>query len=104
MSLAFPYSVGAAYVCFKSIDYTLFRASKELLYIPLSFDVRFRSKEFIDVFGYRGSKGVASGYWQRQPLWAICGNLLISGRRIVLVIKCGWQRKLIASTEQKPTD
>jgi ATP/ADP translocase len=39
------------------IDYSVFRGAKELLYIPLSFDCRYRAKELIDVFGYRFGKG-----------------------------------------------
>ena len=38
----------------------MFRAAKEVLYIPFSFDVRYRAKEVIDVFGYRAGKGVSS--------------------------------------------
>jgi AAA family ATP:ADP antiporter len=51
---------GFAYQTFKTIDYSLFRAAKELLYIPLSFDERYRAKELIDVWGYRFSKGATS--------------------------------------------
>ncbi|MDH7569230.1 MAG: Npt1/Npt2 family nucleotide transporter, partial [Armatimonadota bacterium] len=47
----------AAFMLFKALDYSLFRASKEILYIPLSFDVRYRAKEMIDAFVYRFSKG-----------------------------------------------
>ena len=50
-------SAGLAYMAFKVIDYSVFRAAKELLYIPLSFDRRYRAKELIDVFGYRFGKG-----------------------------------------------
>ena len=50
-------SAGAAYMVFKVLDYSIFRAAKELLYIPLSFDARYRAKELIDVFGYRFGKG-----------------------------------------------
>lgn len=53
-------TAGAAYLIFKALDYSVFRASKELLYIPFPFDARYRAKEVIDVFGYRASKGVAS--------------------------------------------
>ncbi len=49
-----------ALLLFKSFDYSIFRAAKELLYMPLSFDARYRAKEIIDVFGYRTSKGGAS--------------------------------------------
>lgn len=49
-----------AYILFKSLDYSVFRAAKEIIYIPLPFDVRYRAKEVIDVFGYRFGKGGTS--------------------------------------------
>lgn len=49
-----------AFVAFKAADYSLFRASKELIYQPLSFDARYRAKEVIDVFVYRTSQGATS--------------------------------------------
>jgi hypothetical protein len=45
---------------FKTLDYSLFRSSKELLYIPLDFDARYRTKLLIDMAVYRVSKGAAS--------------------------------------------
>ncbi len=54
------FSVGMAYFAFKAFDYSLFRAAKELLYIPLDFDSRYRAKEIIDVFGYRTGKGASA--------------------------------------------
>jgi AAA family ATP:ADP antiporter len=51
----------AALLLFKGIDYSVFRASKELLYIPLPFDARFRAKQVVDSFNYRFSKGAAAG-------------------------------------------
>lgn len=60
-----------AFILFKSVDYSLFRAAKEILYIPLSFDAKFRSKEVIDVLGYRLSKGLsASGLSAAEKLGA----------------------------------
>lgn len=53
-------AAGGAYLLFKAFDYSLFRAAKELLYIPLSFAARYRTKEVIDLFGYRVSKGATS--------------------------------------------
>ena len=49
-----------AYFLFKVLDYSIFRAAKEIFYIPLSFDARHRAKEVIDVFGYRSGKGAIS--------------------------------------------
>ena len=54
------FSVGLAFFLFKAFDYSIFRAAKELLYVPLSFDERYRAKEVIDVFGYRTGKGASS--------------------------------------------
>ncbi|MFH1570485.1 MAG: Npt1/Npt2 family nucleotide transporter, partial [Gemmatimonadota bacterium] len=50
----------AAFLLFKAIDYSLFRAGKEVLYVPLPFDARYRAKEVIDAVGYRASKGATS--------------------------------------------
>jgi AAA family ATP:ADP antiporter len=49
-----------AYVVFKMFDYSLFKAAKETLYIPLSYDARYRAKEVVDVLGYRSAKGATS--------------------------------------------
>ena len=53
-------TVGIAFFLFKAFDYSLFRAAKEVLYVPLSFNERYRAKEIIDVFGYRTGKGASS--------------------------------------------
>jgi AAA family ATP:ADP antiporter len=49
-----------AYLIYKVMEYSIFRAAKEILYIPLSFDVRFRAKEVIDVLGHRSAQGIVS--------------------------------------------
>ncbi len=54
------FSAAFSFLIFKAFDYSIFRAAKEILYIPLSFDARFRAKEVIDVFGYRFGKGIPS--------------------------------------------
>lgn len=64
-----------SYFLFKSLDYSLFRAAKELLYVPLSFDIRYRAKEIIDVLGYRLSKGMLSlGITLLQQAGVLFGN------------------------------
>jgi AAA family ATP:ADP antiporter len=70
--LAHPVLVAGAgaYLVFKALDYSVFRAGKEILYIPLPFDARYRSKEVIDAFGYRSSKGGVSG------LLAVAGEVV----------------------------
>ncbi len=54
------FTVGLAFFLFKALDYSIFRAAKEVLYVPLGFDERYRAKEVIDVFGYRTGKGGSS--------------------------------------------
>ncbi len=58
-----------AYGLFKAMDYSLFRAAKELVYVPLTYDARYRAKELIDAFGYRAAKGGVGG------LLALAGRL-----------------------------
>jgi AAA family ATP:ADP antiporter len=53
-------AAAGAYVIFKMFDYSLFKAAKETLYIPLSYDARYRAKEVIDVLGYRAAKGATA--------------------------------------------
>jgi AAA family ATP:ADP antiporter len=54
------FSVGLAFFLFKAFDYSVFRAAKEVLYVPLGYDERYRAKQVIDVFGYRTGKGGSS--------------------------------------------
>jgi len=45
----------------KSMDYSIFRTAKELLYIPMSLEEKTEGKAVVDILTYRVSKGVASG-------------------------------------------
>lgn len=47
-------------VASKCMDYTIFRAAKEILYIPLSYAEKTQGKQVIDVLSYRVAKGGAS--------------------------------------------
>jgi AAA family ATP:ADP antiporter len=62
-----------AVILFKGLDYSFFRASKEVLYIPLSYDARYRAKQVIDSFSYRLAKGGSAGFI--SVLTASVGNL-----------------------------
>jgi len=59
VAIVYPgfWTAAIALAWFKIIDYSLFRSSKELLYIPLPFDARYRTKMLIDMVIYRMSKG-----------------------------------------------
>ncbi len=85
------FTAAAAYVIFKTFDYSLFRAAKEMLYMPLPFDARYRAKQVIDAFGYRASKGLTSGLVAAAG-W-IAGPLPAAVYPIVAVLAaCGWQQ------------
>jgi ATP:ADP antiporter, AAA family len=50
-------------ICFatiKSFDYSVFGILKEMLYIPLGVNEKFKAKAVIDVFAYRSSKALSS--------------------------------------------
>ena len=49
-----------SYVLLKAIDFSLFGVVREMLYIPMQLDEKFRAKAIIDVFAYRTSKAVVS--------------------------------------------
>lgn len=44
----------------KACDYSIFNILKEMLYLPLSVDEKFKAKAVIDVFAYRSSRALAS--------------------------------------------
>lgn len=52
--------ISASLVFIKAMDYSLFGIVRELLYIPLKLDEKFRAKAVIDVFAYRSSKAFIS--------------------------------------------
>jgi AAA family ATP:ADP antiporter len=52
--------ISFSYITIKAFDFSIFGVIKEMLYIPLKTDEKFRAKAFIDVFAYRGAKAFAS--------------------------------------------
>ena len=44
----------------KTFDYSIFNIIKEMLYVPLKTEEKFRAKAIIDVFAYRSAKAFAS--------------------------------------------
>lgn len=50
----------ASKVASKAMDYSIFRAAKEILYIPLSAQEKVQGKAVIDMFGYRFAKAGTS--------------------------------------------
>lgn len=82
------YTTGVCFLVFKAVDYSLFRASKEILYMPLSFDARYRAKELIDVFGYRFSKGATSAGIVAIQKAGLFTSSLYGG--LTVVASAGW--------------
>ncbi len=52
--------ISLSYVLIKSIDFSLFGVIREMLYIPMKLDEKYRAKAIIDVFAYRSSKALVS--------------------------------------------
>jgi ATP/ADP translocase len=49
-----------AYSLTKSIDYSIFGVLREMLFLPLKLDEKYRAKAVIDIFAHRTSKALAS--------------------------------------------
>jgi ATP/ADP translocase len=88
------FSASFAYVYIKSIDYSIFGIAREMLYIPLKLDEKFRAKAIIDVFASRSAKAFASFFlitiqFFHSPMNMWLGSLLsvICILWMILVIK-----------------
>ncbi len=88
-----------SFLMFKCTDYSIFRAAKEMLYIPFSFDARYRAKEVIDVFGYRAGKGAVS--FVISSLQGILGTALTSAFSWIALVAAGaWFLAVPALTQR----
>lgn len=89
--LSFPsfLVISYCYAAIKIFDYSFFGVIREMLYVPLKLDEKFRAKAVIDVFAYRSAKAGASllllGF---QLIPAINLNRVISYTSIVIF--CTW--------------
>lgn len=81
--------ISFSYVFLKSIDFSLFGVIREMLYVPLQLDEKFRSKAIIDVFAYRTSKALVSlGLLALQVVAGASLLSLTSGLSIAVFV--GW--------------
>ncbi|MDD4004121.1 MAG: Npt1/Npt2 family nucleotide transporter [Elusimicrobiaceae bacterium] len=89
----------AAFIVFKGLDYSLFRAGKELFYIPLSFDARYRAKQIVDAFTYRFSKGITA---TALSIWkTIAGSVPPVAYPVIALAAAGlWIRLAVPLTEK----
>jgi AAA family ATP:ADP antiporter len=92
-AVAFPILpvLGAVFFLSKTVDYSVFRAAKEVLYIPLSFTARYRAKMTVDALIYRSSKGVVAGLLSLAN--RAFGLLPLRLYPLLVVLVCGaWNR------------
>ncbi|MBM3293993.1 MAG: hypothetical protein FJY82_05655 [Candidatus Aminicenantes bacterium] len=93
--------LGTAFFLSKTVDYSVFRASKEVLYVPLPFTARYRGKLTIDALIYRAAKGVTSGLLSLAGL--AVGVLPLRLYPLLAVFFGGlWNRISLGLPEPKP--
>lgn len=57
-----PMIMVACYIMVRAINYSLAISVREVLYIPTTKEVRFKTKSWVDAFGAKFARGVGSGY------------------------------------------
>jgi AAA family ATP:ADP antiporter len=86
----------------KTVDYSVFRASKEVLYVPLPFTARYRGKLTIDALIYRSTKGAASALLSLAGL--IAGVLPLRLYPLLAIALGGfWNRVSMGLPEPEPS-
>jgi len=97
----------AAFLLFKAFDYSIFRAAKEIFYIPLSFDARFRAKQIIDSLGYRTAKGMCALVIALVGLAVSIGSKTVPGEALsitAMIMAIIWFRISFSLTSQYRED
>lgn len=84
------------FISHKSMDYSLFSASKELLYYPLNKQQKYGAKYLVDMVVYRASKGLISFflifYQSLEVIQAIFAGLLVLWPVVIAKIAKGTNR------------
>ncbi|MBS0650352.1 MAG: hypothetical protein JSR93_04245 [Verrucomicrobia bacterium] len=79
--------ISFSYITVKCFDFSLFGVVKEMLYIPLKKDEKFRAKAIIDVFAYRSSKAIASLLILGLQFWAgMQAHLILSWTAVAILL------------------
>ncbi|MEI6242704.1 MAG: Npt1/Npt2 family nucleotide transporter, partial [Chlamydiota bacterium] len=88
--LLFPsFSVAAcSFATIKTMDYSFFTVIREMLYIPMKLDEKFRAKAVIDVFVYRSAKAFASVFLLIVQIFLPINILLLTGCMSIVVFCC----------------
>ncbi|MFA5074490.1 MAG: Npt1/Npt2 family nucleotide transporter [Candidatus Babeliales bacterium] len=82
------WTVFASMIIVKGLSYALNNPSKEMMYIPTSKDVKFKSKSWIDMFGARSAK--ATGSAVNNTFAASIEALMLYGTLIALGLVGVW--------------
>jgi AAA family ATP:ADP antiporter len=72
----------AAMVAIKGLSYALNNPAKEILYIPTSKDVKFKTKGWIDMFGNRSAKALGAGintFFDQAQALLLYGSIISLG-------------------------
>lgn len=81
--------ISYCYTAIKTLDYSIFGIAREMLYIPMRIDEKFRAKAIIDVFAYRSARGIASFLILFiQVLFPLSISLIIGWVSLILMV--GW--------------
>jgi AAA family ATP:ADP antiporter len=81
--------ISFSYVFLKAVDFSLFGVIREMLYIPLQLDAKYRAKAVIDVFAYRTSKALVS--LGLLSLQVVAGSYLLQMTSYVsIAVFVGW--------------
>ena len=91
-------SGATAFLLFKALDYSIFRSGKEIFYIPLSFDARYRVKQLIDTFGYRTAKGGSAGVLALVGLFAKIPGAAFS---VVAMVMAGFWSVIVSTVTKR---
>jgi len=78
-----------AYSLTKSIDYSIFGVLREMLFLPLKLDEKYRAKAVIDVFAHRTSKALAS-FMLIGLEWFVGERVFSLANYLLFVIFIGW--------------
>ncbi len=88
-------AIAVAKILGKCLDYSLFRAAKELLYIPLSHEEKTQGKAVVDMMTYRVAKGGTS------LLLLALGSIGLQGLSVVALVGVGVWIKLTTSITRR---
>jgi AAA family ATP:ADP antiporter len=79
-------SVAILRIANKTIDYSLFRTSKELFYRPLSYKLKMQGKAAADILGYRTAKGGAGVLLQTTAIAGFAAMASVIGMALWCIL------------------